>query len=93
MLDDPGGRILIVEDNAVLLLGLEATLQEWGYETLAADSGETALDLAAKEGWRIDMIIADHRLGDGVDWRRDGRDNNMRGCEAIDLIEPLNAPF
>jgi len=36
MLDDPGGRILIVEDNAVLLLGLEATLQEWGYETLAA---------------------------------------------------------
>jgi CheY-like chemotaxis protein len=63
---ETGGRILIVEDNVLVLFGLEATLQEWGYETFTADSGEDALDLAAKEDWRLDMIIADYRLGAGL---------------------------
>jgi CheY-like chemotaxis protein/two-component sensor histidine kinase len=63
---DSGGRVLIVEDNALVLFGLEATLQEWGYETFTAESGELALDMASKEDWRLDMIIADQRLGAGM---------------------------
>jgi CheY-like chemotaxis protein/anti-sigma regulatory factor (Ser/Thr protein kinase) len=63
---DSGGRVLIVEDNVLVLFGLEATLQEWGYETFTADSGEDALAVAAKEDWRLDMIIADYRLGSGL---------------------------
>ncbi len=64
--DDPGGCVLIIEDNAILLHGLEATLEEWGYETLSAASGEKALDLAAKEGWRFRAIVTDQRLGEGL---------------------------
>jgi CheY-like chemotaxis protein len=41
-------------------------LQEWGYETFTADSGEDTLDVAAKEDWRLDMIIADYWLGAGL---------------------------
>lgn len=64
--DDPGGCVLIIEDNAILLHGLEATLEQWGYEMLSAASGEQALDLAAKEGWRFRAIITDQRLGEGL---------------------------
>jgi signal transduction histidine kinase len=64
--DDPGGRVLIVEDNSILRHGLESMLQQWGYATAAAACGEDALELAAKEGWRFDVIIADHRLGSGL---------------------------
>jgi CheY-like chemotaxis protein len=60
------GRVLIVEDNAFVRRGLEATLQQWGYKTFAAACGKDALELAAKEGWRLEMIIADHRLGAGL---------------------------
>jgi CheY-like chemotaxis protein len=60
------GRVLIIEDNAFVRRGLEATLRQWGYETFAAACGEDALGLAAKEGWRFEMIIADHRLGAGL---------------------------
>jgi PAS domain S-box-containing protein len=62
---DPGGRLLIIEDNVLVRDGLEAALRPFGYETLAADRGEAALDLAAREGWRFDAIVADHRLGPG----------------------------
>jgi two-component system, sensor histidine kinase and response regulator len=60
------GRVLIVEDNVFVRRGLEATLQQWGYETFAAGCGEDALELTAKEGWRLQMIVADHRLGAGL---------------------------
>jgi CheY-like chemotaxis protein/anti-sigma regulatory factor (Ser/Thr protein kinase) len=63
---DSCGRVLIVEDNLLVLFGLEATLKEWGYETFTADSGEDAFNVAAKEDWRLDMIIADYRLGAGL---------------------------
>jgi PAS domain S-box-containing protein len=73
---DSGGRALIIEDNAVVRQSLEGMLQIWGYETLAAPSGEIALELAEKEGWRLDLIIADQHLGEG-----------MSGVDAVREIE------
>jgi PAS domain S-box-containing protein len=64
--DDPGGRVLIIEDNEVVLHSLEASLQDWGYETLVATSGENALELAESEGWRFNAIVTDQRLGAGL---------------------------
>ncbi|MEO5375010.1 MAG: ATP-binding protein [Alphaproteobacteria bacterium] len=64
--DDPGGRIFIIEDDAILRHGLAIMLGDWGYEVLSAGSGEDALDLAPREEWRFDAIIADHRLGRGL---------------------------
>ena len=65
-LDDPGGRVLLVEDNLIVRRALEALLAEWGYETVAAADGEHALDLGEKEGWRFGCIVTDQRLGAGL---------------------------
>jgi CheY-like chemotaxis protein len=65
-LDDPGGRILVIEDNANVRAAYELMLSQWGYEALSAASGEEALDRGALENWRIDAVIADHRLGPGL---------------------------
>jgi PAS domain S-box-containing protein len=63
---DPGGRILIVEDNIILRHGLENIARAWGCRTLAASSGEEALELAAKSAWLFDAIVTDYRLGAGI---------------------------
>ena len=65
-LDDPGGRILIVEDNNILRQGLESIAQQWGCQTFAAASGEEALALASARQWRFDAIVTDYRLGAGM---------------------------
>ena len=65
-LEDPGGRVLIVEDNAIVRHSLEAALAEWGYETLTASSGEEALHLAEGEGWRFGAVVTDQHLGAGL---------------------------
>jgi PAS domain S-box-containing protein len=63
---DPGGRILVIEDNAVLREGFVLVLEAWGYGVLSASSGEEALDLAAGEKYNINAIISDYQLGHGL---------------------------
>src|SRR5581483_3641683 len=60
-------RILIVEDDATIALGLRMLLYHWGYDVIAvAASGEHALVLAAAEP--PDLVLMDVRL----DGRMDG---------------------
>ena len=66
VIDHPGARILIIEDNTSVLQAYEIMLNDWGYETLCAAEAEQALNLAAKENWHFDAILADHRLGSGL---------------------------
>ncbi|HUO53233.1 MAG TPA: PAS domain-containing protein [Rhodoblastus sp.] len=81
-LDDPHGRILIIEDNLILRRGLENITRKWGCKTLAASSGEEALELASARSWRFDAVVSDYRLGAGLNGvdaakeiaRRSGRD-------------------
>jgi signal transduction histidine kinase/CheY-like chemotaxis protein len=61
-----GGRILIIEDTHDLRQVYELMLSDWGYEAISAATGEEALELAAKEKWRFDAILADQRLGAGL---------------------------
>ena len=72
--EDPGGRVLIIEDNAIVLRSLEAALAQWGYETVAASTGEEALRVAEDECWRFGAILTDQHLGaglNGVDMARE----------------------
>lgn len=81
-LEDPRGRILIIEDNLILRRGLENIARKWGCKTLAASSGEEALEVASARRWRFDAVISDYRLGAGLNGveaskelaRRSGRD-------------------
>ena len=65
-LDDPGGRVLIVEDNPSCATAWRASPEQWGCQTFAAASGEEALELAPAKQWRFDAIVTDYRLGAGL---------------------------
>ena len=55
-------RILVVEDDASIRLGLEDTLRAKGYEVVVATRGQEAVELAAER--RPDHIILDVMLPD-----------------------------
>lgn len=59
------GRLLIIEDNADVRTGMQLLTEGWGFETVAASSGEEALLLCSMDV-RFDAIMADHRLGRGL---------------------------
>jgi PAS domain S-box-containing protein len=59
------GSVLVIEDNHVLRLAIEAILSECGYRAIAAASGEEAIALA-ENARRLDAIVTDYRLGAGL---------------------------
>ncbi|HYG85661.1 MAG TPA: ATP-binding protein [Azospirillum sp.] len=58
--------VLIIEDDAIVRIGLEMMAQAWGYGTAVAASGETAVDMVAQDRIAPDAIVADYRLGEGI---------------------------
>lgn len=59
-------KILIVEDEGMIALGMKEILEEWGYTVCGiADSGERALKLAELE--RPDLALMDIRLAGVMD--------------------------
>lgn len=63
---DLSGRILIIEDNALLREGFLLVMEAWGCKAFSAADGEGALALAERENWRFDAIVTDHHLGRGL---------------------------
>ncbi|MBU1040346.1 MAG: response regulator [Proteobacteria bacterium] len=64
------GRILVVEDETIVALGIQSNLERLGYEVVGrASTGREALDLA--ESSRPDLVLMDVMLGgggmDGID--------------------------
>ncbi len=55
--------ILIVDDNALMLLTLTRILEQHGYAVLGASSGKHALQLVQAQ--RVDLVIMDYNLPDG----------------------------
>ena len=64
-LDISGLRVLVVDDEASILEGLRALLQEWGCEIRIADNEASAI--AAVADWSLppDLVISDLRLREG----------------------------
>jgi DNA-binding response OmpR family regulator len=56
----PPRRLLVVEDDASIALGLRMNLEGEGYEVLSADDGEAGLAMARAE--RPDLVILDVML-------------------------------
>ncbi len=79
--DGPGdtpssGMVLVIDDEAIILLGLKAMLEGWGYDVLAARSKDQALLLLEKDGRRPRVLLADHQLQHG-----------QTGPEAVAVIQ------
>ena len=54
-------RILVVDDEADLREILQFNIQSWGYETLCAESAESALEII-RSGESVDLILLDVML-------------------------------
>ncbi|HYD67129.1 PAS domain S-box protein [Azospirillum sp.] len=79
------GRLaVLVDDDAIVLLGLKATFEAWGYDVLAADTTDRALVLMTSCGRCPDVAIADYRLREG----RNGSEAILRVREACGADVP-----
>jgi signal transduction histidine kinase/CheY-like chemotaxis protein len=77
-----GKRVIVIDDDALVLDGMRGILQSWGCEVQTAASGTAALAGLAQDGGPPDLIISDYRLADG-----------KTGIEAIErLREALGTP-
>ncbi|MBP2297894.1 hybrid sensor histidine kinase/response regulator [Azospirillum picis] len=56
---------VLVDDDAVVLLGLQTVLTEWGFRVVATDSADKAMDRLSALGRVPDIVIADYRLREG----------------------------
>jgi CheY-like chemotaxis protein len=61
-----GERILIVEDEFLIRATLVEVLEDEGYEVVAAESGEEALDLVRSDGG-IALMMTDMHLAGAMD--------------------------
>jgi len=60
------GLILHVDDDDAVRRSTTLLLRAAGYETREAIDGEHALELAAELRGRLDVLIVDYHLGDGI---------------------------
>ncbi len=59
--------ILLVEDEAILVITEKAGLEKYGYKVITVDSGEKAIDFIFTKKEPIDLILMDINLGGGID--------------------------
>ncbi|MBP2302949.1 PAS domain-containing hybrid sensor histidine kinase/response regulator [Azospirillum picis] len=60
-----GRFAVVVDDDAIVLLGLETIFRDWGYEVLVAGSADKAVEALRRSGRRPDLVVADYRLREG----------------------------
>jgi CheY-like chemotaxis protein len=61
--------ILIVEDEALILMVAQDAMESAGFEVVTADDGPGALALLAQHPARFDGLITDYNLGSAVTGR------------------------
>ena len=53
------GTVLVVDDEEIVREVTARTLERYGFDVLLAESGRTAIDLFARDGHRVSLIILD----------------------------------
>ena len=64
-LSGAGRFAVVVDDDAIVLMGLKTILEEWGYEVLIAPSTDVMLERLRAVEREPDIIVADYRLREG----------------------------
>ena len=73
------GRVLVVDDEAIVLRAVSRLLQSLGYEVTTAVSGKAAIDFFEEEHTQIDLVLLDLSMP-----RMDG----LRCLSRLRQIEP-----
>jgi CheY-like chemotaxis protein len=60
------GRVLVVEDDALVRDLVAAQLEDLGYETVSAGSGPEALQMLSSGDFRIDLMLTDMVMPGGM---------------------------
>jgi CheY-like chemotaxis protein len=60
-----GKRVMVIDDDALVLEGMRGILESWGCQVETAASGDAAVAALAQDGRKPDLIISDSRLADG----------------------------
>ena len=61
----PERLAVVIDDEAIILAGMEIMLETWGYSVVAAEDAETALKALAAAPIPS-VIVSDYRLRNGV---------------------------
>ena len=85
----PGKRILIVEDEKPIARALELKLDHSGYDAVAVNGGQAALDLLEKE--KFQLILLD-LIMPGVDGFAVMQALKERGSTPVIVLTNLNQP-
>ncbi|MFS2011082.1 PAS domain-containing protein [Azospirillum sp. CT11-132] len=72
------GMVLVIDDEAIILLGLKAILEGWGYDVLTAKSGDQALERLRADGRCPQIVLADYQLQQG-----------RTGPEAVSAVQTM----
>ena len=75
--DLQGTRVLVIDDEEMIRLGMCKVLEEWGCEVYDTESIQQALDII-QDGANIDIILTDYRLRE-----------NENGIDAIRQIHTI----
>lgn len=59
-------RILVVDDELDILLGLNALLERRGHSVKTFDKAASTLEHLASEGAQYDLVITDYRMPGGI---------------------------
>lgn len=72
---------VVVDDDPIVLAGMESILRAWKFDVIAADSTDHAVERLAQDARRPDILVVDYRL----------RDRRI-GTEAILRIREMHDP-
>jgi PAS domain S-box-containing protein len=59
-------RVLVIDDEEQVLLGMQQLLQVWGHQVWCASTADEAVVLAIEHAEEIDLLLSDYRLGGNV---------------------------
>jgi signal transduction histidine kinase/CheY-like chemotaxis protein len=67
LIADPasGKLVVVVDDDELVLEGMQGILRSWGCRVVTAGSADAALARLAEQGGRPDLIISDYHLANG----------------------------
>src|SRR3546814_95308 len=64
-LDVSGLRVLVIDDEPIILEGIQVLMESWGCQVRTAEDGRQAMQVAQSWVRPPDIVISDLKLGDG----------------------------
>jgi DNA-binding NtrC family response regulator len=88
----PRGRILVVDDEALVRWSVGETLRDRGFDVVEAGDGHTAVRAIVDEPVPTDLVLLDLRLPDSNDLRLLGRIRRLAPSTPVIVMTAFGTP-